>query len=126
MTTGRLPVPWWPLMKQVMAISVAELRAMSLRMYGDMVKAVVDVELKLLVVDAELHVDEEQYLLEHGSQQSALWGINLHPDKYDTDEFVEFDSMVNIRPSQNNMSRNVDDPSLRDRIAEIIAGIVTA
>ena len=112
-------------MKEVAAISVSELRAMSARMYGDMVKAVVDVERNVLVVDAELHVDEEQYLLERGSQQADLWGINLHPGKHGTDEFVEFDSMVNIRPSQNNMSRGVDDSEVRTRILALVSAIVT-
>ena len=112
-------------MKQVNAISIPELREMSTRMFGDMVKAVVDVGRGLMVVDAELHVDEEQYLLEQGSQQADLWGINLHPDDFGTDDFVEFDSMVNIRPSQNNMSRGVEDAAIRVRIVAVVSGIVT-
>jgi len=112
-------------MKQVTRITVAELTAMAEKMYGSMVKGVVDIEKKLLVLDAEMHVDEEQYLLEHGSSQKDLWGINLHPAKFGSDEFIEFDSMVNIRPSQNNRSRNIDNPEIRVTIQKIISDIVT-
>ena len=93
-------------------------------MYGSLVKAVVDIQKQLLVVDAELHVDEEQYLLENGSHQTDLWGINLYPDKYSSDDFVEFDSMINIRPSQQNMSRDVKDKEIRESIVKIVRGIV--
>lgn len=112
-------------MKQVTRVTVVELTAMAEKMYGNMVKGVVDTQTKLLVLDAEMHVDEEQYLLEHGSAQKDLWGINLHPAKFGSDEFIEFDSMVNIRPSQNNRSRSVEDPQIRAVIQKIIGGIVT-
>ena len=98
---------------------------MAERMYGDLVKAVVDLARGLLVVDAELHVDEEQYLLEIGSRQRDLWGINLHPGKYGTADFIEFDSMVNIRPSQNNLSRGVEDPATRQQVIELISRMVS-
>jgi Protein of unknown function (DUF5674) len=112
-------------MKQVVRITVTELTAMAEKMYGNMVKGVVDIEKKILVLDAEMHVDEEQYLLEHGSRQRDLWGINLHPTKFGSNEFIEFDSMVNIRPSQNNRSRSVDNPEVRAIIQKIISDIVT-
>ena len=107
-------------------ISVSELTTLAQRMYGDLVKAVVDINQGLLVIDAELHVDQEQYLLVHGSQQSSLWGINLHPGKFGTDEFVEFDSMVNIRPSQGNMSRGVADETIKQMIVALVLKKVTA
>ena len=112
-------------MKQVNSITVSELSQMAEKMYGNLVKAVVDIEKNLLVVDAEMHVDEEQFLLENGSKQSYLWGINLYPGKFGQDDFVEFDSMVNIRPRQNNMSRGVDDPDIRSLIIKIVTEIVT-
>ena len=112
-------------MKQVETISVSELSMMAERMYGDLVKAVVDVSQGLLVVDAELHVDEEQYLLENGSRQSDLWGLNLHPGKHGTADFIEYDSMVNIRPSQRNMSRGVENPAIRQQIIDLVARVVT-
>ena len=102
-------------MKIVDTITLAELRPMAERMYGTMVKA---------DVDMDMHADGEAYLLERGSQQADLWGINLYPDKFGTDEFIEFDSMINIRPRQNNSSRNVLDPVVRQQIIDIIAGVV--
>ena len=97
---------------------------MAERMYGTMVKADVDVAKKVVVIDMDMHADGEAYLLEHGSQQTGLWGINLHPDKFGTDEFIEFDSMINIRPRQNNPSRDVLDSAVRQQIIDIIAGVV--
>ena len=69
-------------MKQVASLSINELANMAESMYGELVKAVVDVARRTMVVDAGLHVDEEQLLLETGSNQNDLWGINLYPDSY--------------------------------------------
>ncbi len=93
---------------------------MSQSMYGDFVKSVVDIEKKLVVVYAEMHYDEEQFLLERGSKQADLWGINLYPSKYGTDKFIEFDSMINIRPSQSNRSRSVENPEICRKIETLI------
>jgi hypothetical protein len=111
-------------MKQVDKISILELWEMSHKMYDSFVKAVVDVEQKLVVVDAGLHADEEAFLLESGSNQSNLWGINLYPDNYGTDDFIEFDSMINIRPQQNNRSRSVENEEVQKQIREIINSVV--
>jgi hypothetical protein len=108
-------------MKQVNErISVKELNKMAEAMYGNLVKAVVDIQKGTLVVDAEMHADEEQILLEAGSKQNDLWGINLYPSKFGTAEFIEFDSMINIRPRQQNMSRYVEDETIRQRIKNLV------
>jgi len=112
-------------MKVVDSISVGELSDMAQKMYGNLVKAVVDLKKGSLVVDAEMHADEEQLLLEDGSTQQDLWGINLYPEKYGTNEFVEFDSMINIRPSQKNLSLRVEDPAIQKQIQALIAQKVT-
>lgn len=111
-------------MKQVASIPLVELKNMATKMYGNLVKGVVDIEKNLLVVDAEMHVDIEQYLLEQGSSQQSLWGINLYPDKYGSSDFIEFDSMINIRPRQNNMSRGIENQELRQKITKIVEDIV--
>jgi hypothetical protein len=108
-------------MKEVDSITVSELKSLSERMYEPLVKGVVDIHLRRLVVDAGLHADEEFYLLGYGSEQENLWGINLWPEEYGTDNFVEFDSMINIRPRQNNRSRGVEDEAVRRVICEIVA-----
>ena len=113
-------------MKLVESISLKELEEMADRMYGELVKAVVDVERRLVVVDAELHVDEEQFLLEAGSRQTDLWGINLYPDSFGDEDFVEFDSMINIRPAQGNRSRSVEDEDIQQTIRSIVEEVVHA
>ena len=107
-------------MKLVDKIAVSDLRAMSEKMSEPLVKGVVDISKQLLVVDAEMHVDEEQFLLERGSAQADLWGINLWPENYGSADFVEFDSMINIRPWQNNRTRSVDNRELQEKIAIIV------
>ena len=92
-------------------------------MFGNLVKAVVDVERGVMAVDAELHADEEAFLLEQGSQQMNLWGINLYPELFG-DDFVEFDSMINLRPGQGNRSRGVDDAATREKILYVVRNLV--
>jgi hypothetical protein len=108
-------------MKLIERITIKELAAMAETMWEPMVKGVVDTSKRLLVVDAGLHADEEQLLLEQGSIQADLWGINLWPEFFGTGDFIEFDSMINIRPLQNNRSRSVEDAQIRALICEIVA-----
>ena len=107
-------------MIEVEQIKLYELRKMSAKMSEPLVKGVVDVFLRKLVVDAGLHTDEELFLLEHGSMQENLWGINLWPEYYGTDDFIEFDSMINVRPLQSNRFRGVEDESTQKLIIEIV------
>ena len=105
------------------SISKQELGAMAQEIFGDMVKVVVDVEKGIMAVNAELHVDLEELLLVQGSRPQDVWGINIYPDNPD-ESFIEYDSMVNIRPSQGNRSRNVESPQVRERIAEVMKKLV--
>jgi hypothetical protein len=104
--------------------SVDELRRLAAGRFGDMIKAVVDLERRLMVVDADLHADQESNLLANGSRQEDLWGINLYPDLPETD-WIEFDSMINLRPSFGNRSRGVDDPAIRGRIVDLVRELVS-
>ena len=88
-----------------------------------LVKAVVDVSKEVLVIDADLHSDEEAYLISRGSKQSDLWGINLYPELKGQD-FIEFDSMINVRPNANNFSRGIDDENIRSRIISIVSRLI--
>jgi len=100
-------------------ISKGELQKIAENQFGDLVKAVVDIEKEIMAIGGELHADEEAALLQQGSKQENLWGINLHIDKAEN-EFVEFDSMINIRPSQNNKSRGVESLDIQRKIRDII------
>jgi hypothetical protein len=108
----------------VSPIALKDLSLMAENGFGNLVKGVVDVEREIMAIDAELHSDEEALLLEDGSRQADLWGINIYPDLA-ADERIEFDSMINIRPSQGNRSRGVDDPEIRAKIVRIVDALVT-
>lgn len=106
-------------MKLVEEISLEELRNMASSSFGGFVKAVVDIEKELLVVDSELHSDEESFLLDSGSKQEDLWGINIYPD-FNKENRVEFDSMINLRPSFGNTSKYVEDINIQKKIIHIV------
>ena len=105
-------------------ISNIELKIMAESTFGELVKAVVDIEQELLVVDAELHADEEKLLLERGSKQENLWGINLYPEDFGEDDFIEFDSMINLRPSWGNLSRGVDNAEIQAKIRILVNNLI--
>ena len=100
-------------------ISRMDLKKIAKESFGDMVKAAVDIERGILALGGELHADEEALLLDQGSEQKNLWGINLYPEKLGA-EWIEFDSMINIRPTQGNRSRDVQDPVIRERIVTVV------
>ena len=100
-------------------ISRAELKEFAANTFGDMIKYVADVDKGLLAIDADLHADLERLLLENGSQQTSLWGFNLYPDETGED-FIEYDSLINIRSWQGNPSRDVLDKDVREKIAGIV------
>jgi hypothetical protein len=88
-----------------------------------MVKAVVDVGRRVMAIGGELHSDEEAALLDDGSRQMDLWGINLYPAETGG-SWIEYDSMINVRPAQGNRSRDVEDEALRRRIGDIVLALV--
>ncbi|MCU0242260.1 MAG: DUF5674 family protein [Vicinamibacteria bacterium] len=100
-------------------LSLEELRVLASNRFGDMVKGVVDIERGIVAVDEEMHADLEAMLLAAGSRQTDLWGINLYPDLPE-DEWIEFDSLINIRPGQGNRSRSVEDGGTRARVLALI------
>ncbi len=111
-------------MKVIVApMSLSDLRVMAEGRFGNLVKAVVDVERKIMAVDEELHADEEAILLENGSRQEDLWGINIYPELEGPDR-IEFDSVINIRPSQGNRTRGVDSQAIRENIFDIVKALV--
>jgi len=94
-----------------------------LHYFKDMVKAVVDIENKILAVDAELHSDLEELLLKNGSKQENLWGINIYP-KADKEKLIEYTSLINIRPSQGNASMDIKSNDLRAQIQKVVNDLI--
>ena len=101
-----------------------ELMEMSTKMFDGLVKAVVDIGKEVMVVDAEMHADQEEFLLAEGSMQPNLWGINFYPAEVGTENWLEFDSMINLRPSQNNRTRGIDDEKIRTKVKAIVEKLV--
>ncbi len=104
-------------------ITLKELEEMAQKMFGNLVKGVVDIEKEIMTVDSSMPADEEALLISKGSKQKNLWGINLYLE-LKGDDFIEFDSMINIRPSQNNRSRGIDDKEICQKIKKIVNKLV--
>jgi hypothetical protein len=104
--------------------SKEKLIKMAERFSGGLVKAVVDIEKEILAIDAPMHADLEKVLLENGSFQDNLWGINLYPD-LSGEDFIEYDSMINVRPRLNNFSRGVESKELQAKIVTIVEKLIT-
>lgn len=105
------------------SVTKADLNEMAKQQFGDMVKAVVDIDQGIMAIGGELHSDEEALLLERGALQKNLWGINLYPER-PTSEWIEFDSMINVRPSGGNRSRYVERAEIRDAVTVIVNRLV--
>ena len=106
------------------AIARTELTRIAREEFGDLVKAVVDIAQRIMAVGGELHADEEAILTEQcGSKREHLWGINLYPKKTGKD-WIEFDSMINLKPQHSNRSRSVEDPMIRQKIEEVVQKLV--
>jgi hypothetical protein len=101
-----------------------ELKNIAKELFGDLVKAAVDIEKGIMAVGGELHSDEEILLIEkEGAKPEFIWGINLYPEKQGK-AFIEFDSMINLKPAFNNRSRGVDDPVIRERIIQVVSKLI--
>lgn len=97
--------------------SLQEIHKKYSQFFKTMVKAVVDLEKGIIALDAELHVDLEQLLLESGSSQGNLWGINLY---FEGPKFIEFTSLINIRPAQGNQGMEIENPATKQQIEKIV------
>src|SRR4030067_2197461 len=86
-----------------------------LQEYETMIKIVVDIRQRILSGGGEMHADCESALLENGSEQDDLWGANWYP----SEERIEFESLINIRPRLGNRSIILQDENLRKQVEEI-------
>jgi hypothetical protein len=119
-----MPQPRFRLQLVTSPVTRSALAAEAGNGFGDMIKAVVDVQRRVMAIGAELHADEEAALLDDGSDQHDLWGINFYPADSGP-EWVEFDSMINVRPATGNHTRGVDDASTRAAILRVVAALVS-
>lgn len=106
------------------AIRKSELLEMASEEFGGIVKAVVDIEQGIMAVGGELHADEEVLLTENeSSRRENTWGINIYPEKPEN-EWIEFDSMVNLKPHFGNRSRGVENPEIKEKIRNIVKKLI--
>ena len=96
--------------------SPEQIGQMSENFGGNFIKLAVDVNREILAGGGELHADCEQSLLKDGSEQIDIWGADWHPDT----RTVTFESLINIRPRQQNFGLEVQDPDLCNRIEKIV------
>ena len=89
-------------------------------------KAVIDIDRRIMIIGGSMHVDEEEMLLDEESEQNNLWGVNLYPDQFGTNNFVEFDSMINLRPNLGNRSRSVEDADTQRKILSVVSELIHA
>jgi len=105
-------------------ISRDELQSIAKEIFGDMVKIVVDLDRKIMAAGGQMHYDSEQVLLKNGSIQENLWGANIYPDRA-KDERIEYTSLINIRPRDNNRGMEVQDQDIRDQMKKVIDLLIT-
>ena len=99
-------------------IGMESLERLARESFGDMVKYVVDVERGVIAIGGQLHADAEEILLQDGSRPRDLWGANYFPGR-GRQECIEFGSLINIRPAQENPAMEVLDSAIRARMREI-------
>lgn len=105
-------------------ITKEELKKIAQENYGDMVKAVVDIEKEIIAIGGELHADANELLIEkENSNQKNVWGINIYPEE-SKEKLIEFDSLINIRPSANNRSMGVENKETREKIKQIVDKLI--
>lgn len=92
--------------------------------FVNLIKAVVDIEKKIMAIDAEVHAELREFLIrEENSNHRYLWGINLVPDRED-EGFIVFDSLINLKPGLGNKTRGVKDEKIREEITVIINHLI--
>lgn len=91
-----------------------------LEMLETYVKLAVDIEREILAGGGAMHADCEAVLLEDGSQQEFIWGADWNPESQE----VTFESLINIRPRQNNRSLELQDPNLRSEVEKVTRNLL--
>ena len=79
------------------------------------IKTVIDLNKNICSAGADRHFESEKILLSNGSNQKDLWGGGLDLETKITD----CNSFINIRPSDNNTSNEIQDPQIRKELEEL-------
>ena len=98
---------------------LGEVRSLAQELYGEMVKAVADIDKQVIAIGGEMHADAEAVLLDQGSSQENLWGFNIYPDK--EGEKLAYTSLINIKPRQGNRSQFIEDNAIKSQIKKLVS-----
>jgi len=104
-------------------ITLDELKEIAKENFGDMVKGVADIKERVLALGGELHADALEALIENGSEPENIWGMNIYPEK-PRQSWIEFNSLINIRPTQNNLSMDIQSAEIKKKVGQIIDQLV--
>lgn len=105
-------------------IEIPELKEMSKKMYGSIVKVVVDIEKEIMAVDAPMHSDLEEFLInQEDSHHWELWGINILPE-IQGEGFIKFDSLINIKPGFDNRTMGIENNEIKNKIKKIVNNFI--
>jgi hypothetical protein len=101
------------------SISVDDLKTLAQKSYGHLIKGVVDIEREVVAFGGEWHIQANMKLSEKGSSQADCWGFNVVFD-LPKDSWIEYKSLINIRPLSGNRNIEVQDDKIRERMKKII------
>lgn len=79
------------------------------------IKTVIDIKKKVCSAGMDRHYQGEEILLKEGSKQADIWGGGLD---LETKE-VDYNSFINIRPSDNNTSNEIQNSEIRQVYQEL-------
>lgn len=100
-------------------ISLEELQTLAKEFYGAMIKGVADIERGVAAFGGEYHMEANMILIEDGSGQSNLWGFNVYFKK-PREDWLEYISLINIRPVDGNFDMMIGDEQIRNKVKEIV------
>lgn len=101
-----------------------ELENIAKENYGDMIKGVVDIKKEIIALGGEFHSDANTLLIEkQRSNQRNIWGFNIFPDR-SKEQWIEFVSLINIRPADNNFDIEIQNSGIKEKIKQIINKLI--
>jgi|ERR1035437_266719 hypothetical protein len=85
------------------------------KLFDVYIKTVIDVEKKICSAGCNRHFESEKILLEEGSLQSDIWGGGIDLET----KIIDGNSFINIRPTDNNTSNEIQDSKLRKKFEDL-------
>ena len=90
-------------------------RYVSKIIFDTYIKTVIDVRLKICSAGMDRHFQGEEILLKQGSNQSDIWGGGIDMES----KTIDFNSLINIRPLDNNNSNEIQDKEVRQTYEQL-------